>query len=160
MWYILPMPTHHRLRSVAKFFGILGLVYVSLFTIDALTLGSTTDSERARAMATAAAQSSPLPPRPFYFDGCTGFPDWLPFHNFYEACLNHDIAYWLGGSEADRLETNRRFAEAMKESGPLGWLLSPVTYYAMHYGGNNFMSQYVLGSNWGFGWNTTDPWLR
>lgn len=47
------------------------------------------------------------PPATFYTDNCTWFPDrpvWLP------CCIEHDRAYWQGGSILDRLRADGRFA--------------------------------------------------
>lgn len=52
-----------------------------------------------------------LPSEPFVCDGCTSFPDRvvrvddgrLSFPSIYPACFWHDLAYWIGGSEFERL---------------------------------------------------------
>lgn len=57
-----------------------------------------------------------LPSEPFICDGCTSFPDRvvkfdegaLSFPSIYPACFWHDLAYWLGGDEIDRLVADAR----------------------------------------------------
>lgn len=86
---------------------------------------------------------------PFHSDGCTAFPDsdrdtrvsWA------DCCLEHDIAYWVGGSRHDRLHADRRLRACLeKYPTPLpaavvertvritGWPYWPTPF------------------RWGFGW--------
>lgn len=139
--------------------AIAGTCYLGLLAVDIGMKPPTTPAETERALAYATAHQKPLPLRSFYFDGCTAFPDRLPGHTLYEACLNHDIAYWLGGTEDERSAANAAFKQAVTTSGPAGRLLAPIMYAAVQYGGNNWFSRTVIGSNWGFGWNETAPWF-
>jgi hypothetical protein len=45
------------------------------------------------------------PTKPFFTDGCSAWPDGI----LYDCCVEHDIAYWCGGSEADRLHADSAF---------------------------------------------------
>lgn len=135
------------------FWGVLAVAatYLILFAIDVLTPVPTTATEATRAYSYTSKLERTAPPIPFYHDGCTAFPDWLPGHNFYEACLNHDIAYWLGGTEEERTAANVQLATAVRTIGPLGPFLAPIMYTAVQYGGNSWIS-HQLGSEWGYGW--------
>lgn len=147
------MENNHRpiFLSLLRYVLIIAVGYLLLFAADVITAPTTTPAETARAHAYAKERGKELPPIAFYQDGCTAFPDWLPGHNFYEACLNHDIAYWLGGSEEERTLVNRALAEQVRPLGPLGPFLAPIMYTAVQYGGNSWIS-HELGSEWGYGW--------
>lgn len=127
-------------------------VYLLFLVGDVLLAPKITTGEESRALAYALSHNLTIPPIAFYHDGCTAFPDSLPGHDLYEACLNHDIAYWLGGSEAERQQANVILRDEAKATGPLGILLAPVMYIAVQHFGNNWVSR-ILGSNWGYGWN-------
>lgn len=148
------MENNHRSIFLRLFRYTLVLVaaYLVIFTADVLTTPTTTPVETVRAHAYAKEHEKELPPIAFYQDGCTAFPDWLPMHNFYEACLNHDIAYWLGGTEEERVLANQVLADQVRSLEPLGPFLAPIMYTAVQYGGNNWIS-YQLGSEWGYGWH-------
>jgi hypothetical protein len=119
--------------------------------VDLLIPTDTTEAHQAHATTYLAQHNLPEPDYPFTRDGCTLFPDQLPGHDFYQACLDHDIAYWAGGSEALRHEVNLAFHEAITHTGHLGPVLAPIMYYAVTYLGNNGVSR-TVGSHWGYGW--------
>lgn len=54
-----------------------------------------------------------LPRRPFTTDVCSVSPD----RNYGACCIDHDIAYWCGGREGDRLEADHRLALCVQEHG-------------------------------------------
>lgn len=47
--------------------------------------------------------------QPFASDCCSMFPDRAPIGNadWCTCCLDHDIAYWKGGTEQDRLAADQ-----------------------------------------------------
>jgi hypothetical protein len=61
--------------------------------------------ETARSWCRRAGEPAGPTTRPFYSDGCSAWPDGA----LYGCCVEHDIAYWCGGSEHDRCEADRRF---------------------------------------------------
>ena len=140
------------IKKVLLFLLGLGFVYGVLFAIDVLTVPTTTPEQTALAEEYVLKNQKKLPPTAFYHDGCTAFPDNFPGHDFYSTCLHHDIAYWVGGEEAERQNVNQVFKMEMSETGPLGPLLAPILYFAVHHGGDNIISE-LLGSEWGYGWN-------
>ncbi len=94
------------------------------------------------------------PPHPFVFDGCTGFPDTIFRYDFTEACLEHDIAYWLGGTSAERKEVDTRLAQAAAADGLTGTVFGIMLYAGTRTFGDSFIAK-ALGTNWGFGYNGT-----
>lgn len=142
------------MKRLAKILCIIILMYLVISVCDYMTTPLTLEVEREEASHYLAESNLPTPPRTFAHDGCTLFPDVLLSHDFYQACLNHDIGYWAGGSKEQRDAVDLTFYNQLKDTGPLGSLFfAPVMYTAVHYFGNNWLS-HKMGSNWGFGWNT------
>lgn len=136
---------------LCTFLGLF-LLYAVAFVVDVAT-GETVDAtEEALALQYLETTGLPTPPTPFYEDGCTAWPDYILWHDFYDACLKHDIGYWAGGELSRKDATDLAFYEDLKHTGPLGPVFAVIMYVGVHYGGNNFIS-YQLGSNWGYGWN-------
>ena len=54
------------------------------------------------------------PPRPFVTDGCSVWPD----GDLYWCCVEHDIAYWCGGSRDDRLAADRTLRDCAEVEDP------------------------------------------
>jgi hypothetical protein len=142
-WYIRPFV------YTAMAFLVL---YGSHFTADLLIPYETTDEHRALAQQYLAEHSLPTPHEPFHTDGCTLFPDWLPWHDFTAACLQHDIAYWAGGSEALQQQTNEEFRTNLHDSGPYGEFFGTLMYIGVVYIGDNGISR-LIDSHWGYGWS-------
>ena len=91
------------------------------------------------------------PPQPFHFDGCTLFPDSLPGADYKQACLEHDIAYWYGGTQVERLEADRVFRRDVADSGPLGPVLQYPMYRAVRIMGDSPVARH-FNAHWGFGY--------
>lgn len=133
------------------------LALIALYTlggvIDLLTVPETTADHHILAGQYLEERNLPAPPRAFRYDGCTMFPDRIPYHDLREVCLQHDIAYWAGGERSLQREINLEFRDAVIHTGPLGPYLAPVMYIAVEKLGDGLFSRYVSHSNWGFGWN-------
>lgn len=86
---------------------------------------------------------------PFTTDGCSMFPDALPIleKDWKECCFDHDVAYWLGGTEEQRKSADLELSQcvATKAGKPLGFIM----YAGVRAGG-----QYWLPTEfrWGYGW--------
>ncbi len=56
----------------------------------------------------------------FVSDGCSWWPDSIGEYNYSECCILHDIKYWVGGTEADRLEADLQLAICVNRiAGPI-----------------------------------------
>jgi hypothetical protein len=87
---------------------------------------------------------------PFTTDGCSMFPnrsivnekDWC------DCCLAHDLAYWRGGSEAERLKADQalRTCVATKTKNDA---LAETMYLGVRSGGG---PQVKTPFRWGYGW--------
>jgi hypothetical protein len=88
--------------------------------------------------------------RPFYSDGCTLFPDGKPgdARLWCTCCYRHDIAYWRGGTEAQRHDADVALRSCVleKTGDPR---LAALMYDGVRLGGSPvFLNWY----RWGYGW--------
>jgi hypothetical protein len=86
----------------------------------------------------------------FSSDGCSLFPDrsLIDSKDWCECCFLHDIAYWQGGTEAERLAADERLRECVlaKTDDPL---LAEAMFQGVRMGGSpEFKNWY----RWGYGW--------
>ena len=76
-------------------------------------------------------------------DGCSRFPDteWNT-----HCCVEHDIAYWCGGTADDRAEADAAFGECVAEGAGsvMGWIMESGVRVG---GAPIFPSSY----RWGYG---------
>lgn len=99
----------------------------------------------ARAAAACAARGAVVPPAPFRTDGCSAWPD----ATWGACCVEHDVAYWCGGSAAERLAADRELRACVDAIAGGGW--ATVMYWGVRLGGSDRMP---LPWRWGYGW----PW--
>ncbi|MEM9177518.1 MAG: hypothetical protein AAGC67_20060 [Myxococcota bacterium] len=101
-------------------------------------------TERAAARCVASGRNGGVQPvLPFVTDGCSRFPDteWNT-----ACCVEHDLAYWCGGTEAERAEADAAFGTCVAEGAGafMGWLMEA----GVRVGGHPvFPSSY----RWGYG---------
>ncbi len=97
-----------------------------------------------------------LPAERFASDGCTFFPDKWDVTDFLAACVEHDYAYWLGGTEEERLAADIRLRERIEALGYtfLAWVMFRVVRAA---GGRYWpASPMPRRHHWGYGWPKDD----
>ena len=88
--------------------------------------------------------------RSFYSDGCSLFPDGKMGDRrlWCDCCFAHDVAYWRGGTEAERKESDEALRSCVfeKTRDPK---LAAVMYEGVRFGGSPvFLNWY----RWGYGW--------
>lgn len=89
---------------------------------------------------------NPVPPREFYSDGCSVFMD----GNWADCCIEHDVAYWCGGSYWKRLHADVKLGGCVMDKGyPVvgqfaGLLMPPVIQITG-------MSIWPTWYRWGYG---------
>ena len=96
---------------------------------------------------------------PFATDGCSVWIDGPPKHpNLWRhCCVAHDLAYWIGGTKAQRRKADDELKRCIFEAQrPM--LASQTTFYGVRMGGGPY---WPMSYRWGFGWNYWDgKWLR
>jgi hypothetical protein len=86
----------------------------------------------------------------FTSDGCSLFIDgtFKDPELWKECCLKHDIAYWQGGTEEDRLQADLTFKACVeKKTGDS--TLANLMYDAVRVGGEPYFPTWY---RWGYGW--------
>ena len=99
-------------------------------------------------------ESNP-PPTPFVTDGCTMWWDEWNNVSLPEACLFHDLAYWLGGSDDDRYDADIRLFDDLCDLG------LPLMAHVMFAGVRAFGLPHfkrAAEEHWGYGWNE-EEWV-
>ena len=91
--------------------------------------------------------------KPFKSDGCSSFPDgtlsqkklWL------SCCQTHDMAYWQGGTYAQRAEADIKLKDCVTAVGEP--TIAKIMLAGVRVGGTPFLPTKF---RWGYGW----PYLR
>ena len=88
--------------------------------------------------------------RPFTSDGCSLFPDRdrVSGESWCGCCLEHDYAYWRGGSEAERDSADRALGDCVEKRTGDAYLAKAV-YRGTQRGGAGGMPTWY---RWGYGW--------
>jgi hypothetical protein len=93
----------------------------------------------------AAGRCDRRPPHPFTTDGCSMAPD----GDIADCCVDHDIAYWCGGTAEQRREADRRLADCVRERGH-SRCYSGFVEATVRMGGAPWLP---TPWRWGYGWN-------
>jgi len=87
----------------------------------------------------------------FTSDGCSLFPDrsLIDAKDWCDCCFEHDIAYWQGGTAAQRLAADERLRECVlaKTDDPI---LAETMFQGVRFGGSPWFYNWY---RWGYGWN-------
>ena len=89
--------------------------------------------------------STNLPPHHFTTDGCSGWPD----STWVRCCIEHDIAYWCGGSCKDREHADEVLRECVAANGG-PWGMGTMMYLGTRLGGPPW---YPFSFRWAYGWD-------
>lgn len=88
--------------------------------------------------------------RPFRSDGCSLFPDraLIGEADWCECCIKHDLAYWRGGTEAERLQADLNLKTCvLKKTGDQH--LAQLMYLGVRSAGGPY---HYTPYRWGYGW--------
>lgn len=87
---------------------------------------------------------------PFSSDGCSLFPDasLISNHDWCECCLEHDMAYWQGGTISQRQQADIKLKHCVldRSDDPV---LANVMYEGVRFGGSPYFYNWY---RWGYGW--------
>ncbi len=88
--------------------------------------------------------------RPFSSDGCSLFPDSSPFSDkdWCSCCFAHDVAYWRGGTQDERLFADEQLKACIIEQTGHAWLASAM-FSGVRVGGSPYIYSWF---RWGYGW--------
>ncbi len=88
--------------------------------------------------------------KPFSSDGCSLFPDGTikEKQKWCACCFEHDIAYWRGGTEADRKNADEELRKCVLERTK-DKALAETMYYGVRAGGHPVFPNWY---RWAYGW--------
>ena len=91
--------------------------------------------------------SEPL--KPFTSDGCSLFPDGTYAQQtlWMECCIRHDIAYWQGGTRAQRLAADQALEACVSQAGEPE--VARLMLAGVRIGGSPYFPTWY---RWGYGW--------
>ena len=93
---------------------------------------------------------------PFTTDGCSLFPNGNPQHKslWFQCCIQHDMAYWMGGTEQQRLDADLALEQCVNELGEPK--IASIMLAGVRAGGTPYLpSSY----RWGYGWSLQRGYL-
>ena len=87
----------------------------------------------------------------FTSDGCSLFPDrsLIDESDWCDCCLVHDIAYWKGGTEEERLAADLALRECVLEKTG-DEVLANLMFEGVRMGGSPYFNTWY---RWGYGWS-------
>lgn len=138
-------------KNTIIYLSILGVV-ILLLSLDSIITPTITESDITSANEYLKKTNNPRPPFPFTHDGCSLYPDVIPGHDFRDACLHHDIAYWTGGTAEERKRADILLREEISQSGFLGTPISYMMYFGVRVFGNSPVAA-LVDAEWGYGWD-------
>jgi len=86
---------------------------------------------------------------PFTSDGCSEFPDGIGKHKdlWLSCCIEHDKAYWKGGTYQQRLEADEKLERCVSAVGEP--LIADIMLAGVRVGGSPYLPTKF---RWGYGW--------
>jgi hypothetical protein len=95
-------------------------------------------------------RGAPQPDHAFTTDGCSAFPD----GGWAACCVEHDIVYWCGGTQAARLAADRALRACVAEVAPS--FLASLMYAGVRVGGPPWTG---APWRWGYGFSARVPYV-
>ena len=87
--------------------------------------------------------------KPFSTDGCSAFPEGTLTQQslWFDCCFSHDMAYWRGGSEAQRQQADQELQQCVTQLGE--GAIAELMYHGVRLGGTPYIP---TPFRWGYGW--------
>ena len=79
----------------------------------------------------------------FTTDGCSVIPDL----EMTECCIEHDVAYWAGGTWEEKDKADEELKQCVESKSNA--LLGSMFYWGVYFGGS---AERTTGYHWGYGW--------
>ncbi|NVJ61179.1 MAG: hypothetical protein HWE27_12365 [Gammaproteobacteria bacterium] len=88
--------------------------------------------------------------KPFSSDGCSLFPEGTPKQQklWLNCCVEHDIAYWKGGTYLERLAADQALERCVAQVGEPG--IAKLMLAGVRVGGTPYLPTKF---RWGYGWS-------
>jgi len=87
--------------------------------------------------------------KPFESDGCSYFPEGTSENQnlWLECCVQHDYAYWKGGTEEQRLQADEELRDCVVAAGRPD--VAEIMLAGVRVGGSPYLD---TSYRWGYGW--------
>lgn len=85
-----------------------------------------------------------VPNKEFWSDGCTLWPDSVLGIDWQDSCIKHDISYWLGGGEDERLIADKKLRDEINAIIPG---IGNIVYLGVRIGGQSFFPFWGWGGS-------------
>lgn len=123
---------------------------ILIFSILLLSaLAQSADAQESAPQASAEVENNSL--HDFTSDGCSMSPDGsvvLFKTEFVPCCVQHDVAYWQGGTDAEKLAADKNLRTCIAEKSKSKFIAN-VYYRGVRMGGG---ASLPTGFYWGYGW--------
>lgn len=88
--------------------------------------------------------------KPFQSDGCSVWPEGTNTNriSWIKCCIKHDIAYWKGGTETQKLAADQELKSCVEKTDSK--FIAKLMKIGAGIGGK---PQYKTSFKWGYGWN-------
>jgi hypothetical protein len=88
--------------------------------------------------------------KPFVSDGCSMFPDGTLSENelWLECCVEHDKAYWKGGTREKRMDADKKLRDCVESLGEP--YIAELMLQGVRAGGTPYLPTEF---RWGYGWS-------
>lgn len=91
-----------------------------------------------------------LPPRKFKTDGCSLWPDSFFNYSWQDYCIEHDLKYWVGGTEEERLSADEKLRDEVNGVLPGA---GDIVFFGVRFGGSSSSRFVQWPWGWGYGWD-------
>lgn len=123
---------------------------VALALLSIMTISLTAFASATYAIEQISGQNLENKLKPFSTDGCSKFPDGIPYFNatkWRNCCIEHDIAYWQGGTKEQRKRADESLSQCVVGTGE--YAIGKAMYYGVRIGG---YVGFPTSWHWGYGW--------
>ena len=88
---------------------------------------------------------------PFSSDGCSLFPNssLISEEDWCECCFLHDVSYWRGGTEQERLAADLQLKQCVFQATN-DQVLADIMFRGVRFGGSPYFYNWY---RWGYGWS-------
>ncbi len=133
-----------------KYLSLLIALLLFVLIAERSFLPKTTSEMKADAISYGEEYDKRIPENEFRYDGCTLFPDQLPGIDLRTDCLEHDFAYYYGGSAQERKMADQRLKSNVGAQGIFGAIMQYPIYLGVRIFGDTLLTR-AFDAHWGFG---------
>ncbi|MFC1623538.1 hypothetical protein ACFL05_00240 [Patescibacteria group bacterium] len=138
-------------KSISNTIYFLAIILVAVLLAWDLTFTPSGNTELVRNEIEKISNGKELPLNEFKTDGCSLWPDYILDYSWEDYCVKHDVRYWLGGTEEERLKADEELRDEVNSVLPG---MGDVIYIGVRAGGRNLIPLIPFPWGWGYGWDS------